>query len=217
MKKVSLQEFHSMKIENHDAIQHFMLKAQQLADQVSKFAPVEIRVRVDESDNKLFIADALVCLVHPNLQFSIVYSDYQKRFRIWCESINDLRNIGSGARRQFSDKYTQPNAIGVLTTKKIQAWINYYEAIYNDLYLKDQENSDKKKAFLASIEGLSVDWKAKGHSGIIRRNGLAFEFTIDDSYINTSIKIDWGLNHSLTTFLAMADNSINNQLNQFMR
>ncbi|MHC1707427.1 MAG: hypothetical protein AB9842_07885 [Bacteroidales bacterium] len=206
MKNVSLQEFMSMHIENRDHKLTYVQVAQELARQVSQFLPTEVTVQVSEEDGRLYFEQAHARILHPELELIISFSSYNKKYSIWCRSIDRLKNVTHYTRRQVTDQLQAPNNIGVLSLKKLQAWIQYYESYYKLLQERDTDNADKKAAFLRSLEGLPVEWFNKDIQGRILRNGIEFSFTISETYVDTRIQIHYGCGRDLETFLALADN-----------
>jgi uncharacterized protein YfcZ (UPF0381/DUF406 family) len=208
MKNVSLQEFMSMHIENRDHKSSYLQTAKELAEQVSQFLPVEVTVQISEEDGKFYFEQANVSIIHPELELIISYSTYNKKYSIWCRSIDRLKNITHYTRSSMRKDLTEPNNIGVLTLKKLQAWIQYYESYYALLKAADTDNGNKKDAFLRSLEGQPVEWFNKGTHGRIVKNGLEFSFTITETYVSTKIEVHYSSNKDLSTFLALADNKL---------
>lgn len=206
MKNVSLPEFMSMHIENRDHKSTYVQTAQELAEQVSQFLPAEVTVQVSEQDGKLYFEHAYTRIIHPELELNISYSTYNKKYSIWCRSIDRLKNVTHYTRRKVTEKLPAPNNIGVLNLRKLQAWIQYYESYYKLLLDYDTENADKKAAFLCSLENLPVEWFNKDIEGRILRNGIEFSFTISETYVDTRIHIHYECGRDLQTFLALADN-----------
>ncbi|MCX6270491.1 MAG: hypothetical protein NTU44_04585 [Bacteroidetes bacterium] len=208
MKNVSLQEFLAMHIENPGSKSDHLQSAQELSKQVSQFVPAEVTIQVSEEAGKFYFEQANVRIIHPELELIISYSTYNKKYSIWCRSIDKLKNITHYTRSSMREKLTEPNNIGVLTAKKIQAWIQYYESYFALLKAADTENGDKKDAFLRSLEGQPVEWFNKGTHGRIIKNGLEFSFTISETYVSTKIEVHYSCNKDLSTFLALADNKL---------
>ena len=208
MKNVSLQEFMSMHIENRDHKSSYLQTALEIAEQVSRFLPTEVTVQISEEDGKFYFEQANTRILQAELELIISYSTYNKKFSIWCRSIDTLKNITHFTRSSVRKDLTEPNNIGVLSLKKLHAWIQYYESYYALLKAADTENANKKDAFLRSLEGQSVELFNKGTHGRIVKNGLEFSFTISETYVSTKIEVHYSCNKDLSTFLALADNKL---------
>lgn len=213
MKNVSLQKFMSMHIENRDHKSSYLQTAQEIANQVSQFLPAEVTVQVSEENGKFYFEQANTRIIHPELELIISYSTYNKKYSIWCRSIDTLKNITHYTRSSVRKELTEPNNIGVLSLKKLQAWIHYYETYYALLKAADTDNGKKKDAFLRSLEGHPVEWFNKGTHGRIVKNGLEFSFTISETYVSTKIEVHYSCNKDLSTFLALADNKLTQPAN----
>jgi hypothetical protein len=211
MKNVSIQEFMSMHIENRDHKSTYLQTAQELAQQVSQFIPAEVIVQVSDEDDKFYFEQAQTRIIHPQLELLISYSTYNKKYSIWCRSIDHLRNVTQYTRSQVKQQLTEPNRIGVLNLRKLQDWIQYYENFYRLLQEHDTENAGKKIAFLRSLDGLPVEWISEGSRGRVLRNGLVFSFTISETYVDTRIEVHYACYRDLETFLALADNRLGKQ------
>ncbi|MCX6272212.1 MAG: hypothetical protein NTU44_13530 [Bacteroidetes bacterium] len=208
MKNVNLPEFLAMHIENPGSKSDLLQSAKELSKQVSQFVPAEVTIQVSEEDGKFYFEQANVRIIHPELELNISYSTYNKKYSIWCRSIDMLKNITHYTRSSVRKELTEPNNIGVLSLKKLQAWIQYYESYYALLKTADTDNGNKKDAFLRSLEGQPVEWFNKGTHGRIIKNGLEFSFSITETYVSTKIEVHYSCNKDLSTFLALADNKL---------
>lgn len=179
----------------------------ELSKKVSKFYPCKPIFSVSEYDDKTHFEHGKVKLQHiSKLDFTINYQEYQKKYYIFCDEIRKLKNIDSHTQKAARKKLTDPNKIGVLTTKKINDWINYYIKLYNALKQIDQENNNEKDRFLKSIENLPVQWYNNNKSGEVLINRVRLTFTIDETYINKKIEINYSVNNTVGDFLKLADN-----------
>lgn len=220
MKEVTIAEFNklidkkqiSVSPYNTDALE----KEVALCQDISKFYPAEVYINISEYSDKrngtlYFFEHPRVKITHP-LNIRVDYSDHKKKYSFYAMKLHDLRNISHPDVTKAANEIGEPQQIGVLTLKKIQAWIDYYEKLYQVLEVKNNETADKIQSFRDSLKGQPVHWygslneQQKQNRGCIEKGGLCFEFTIQDTCIDTSIKVAPGHGNSLKSFLKMADN-----------
>lgn len=169
----------------------------------------------------------------PNAEFAYCVSVYEEYLEYHCMRIeftlNDIRfwlykiyrenkyqitvdmkhfkNISNYEIENITKRYNKPCNIGVFTAKKVNDWINYHTAIYNEVATKEAENTQKITAFLEEIEKETISWRDTEHTiGEIRRNGLIFSFSIDKGYISKDMKLDYAFTKDYEHFRLIADN-----------
>lgn len=178
-------------------------KAIALAEQVSAFYPAEAVINVSNYENKLNYERTDVKLKHDFLELYISFG-YTKKYVISCYNLDKFRNVERN--RAYETPIEKPNQIGVLNEKKILAWVNYYEEIYQRLEKKDKENGSKKEAFLESIKGMPVRWFGEGERGEIVKNGIVYKFHIQHEYVSETIEIHYKVSSTLAAFKLLSDN-----------
>jgi len=136
---------------------------------------------------------------------SIRYWDYTKKFVI-NQDFRALKNIDSSTIDLISEKLKKPKNISVLSTKKINAWVDYYNEIYIEALKINNVNLAKINEFKASLIGKEVNWSFDGKSGTITNNSIVFEFTIEPSYIRKKISIYYKVANTLENFEALSNN-----------
>lgn len=169
----------------------------------------------------------------PNAEFAYgvsVYEEYIEYHSIRIEfTVNDIRfwfhkiyrenkyqitaymehftNVSRYDIENITKKYEKPCNIGVFTTKKVNDWINYNTAIYNEVAAKNSKNTQEITEFMGGIEKEAINWRNEEHTnGEIRRNGLIFSFSIEKGYISKDIKLDYMIKRDYEQFRLMADN-----------
>lgn len=181
-----------------------------LAKEVSSFLPAIPIIHISDEDGKLYYEYCQVVIQHPKLIFVISYDEYRKKYSITCENILKLKNVSHGTIRTEKGKFLEPVEMGKLSLKKIQAWIEYYKTVYENLSKINEENKNKIAQFLKSIEGMPVKWYGhKSKQGSIVKNGIEFIFEIMLEYVSTKIKIHYTENKDIDTFLKLSDNKYN--------
>lgn len=182
----------------------------QLQKTVEPFYPCHVRVETSVQDGAEYLENAQLLLDHPELVITINYNSYHKRYSIFCQSLHQLDKLTHYDISRQKDKLTEPNGIGVLTTKKIKDHIHYYEQLYK---LCEQINSEHRAvegAFRKSIAGMPVDWSYKSkNEGKIIKNGITFSFKIDKGFVHQNLEIHHSASNDLSTFLKLSDNKLN--------
>ena len=104
-------------------------------------------------------------------------------------------------------KHTQPNLIGVLSGKKIGAWVEYLTAIYTRLEIISQEREQAVNIFLAEMREAGAVLNEEHKTGQLEKNGLIFTFEIHkEGYISKNIEVSYAVNDTLENFTRLADN-----------
>jgi hypothetical protein len=168
MKKIPLTEFKP----TAGALSEYQNKeldaACRLSLTVRKFHPCHVMVLGEDYDGSFHFERAEVKLEHAFLYIDIAI-DHKKKYHIHC-SFN-LPNTTYYTRQEVDKKLEKPNNIGVLSSKKIQDWINYYEKVYAGLKESSEANGNKEAKFRESIKDLPVKWLDKKR-GYIVKNGV---------------------------------------------
>ena len=168
-----------------------------MANEISKFYPC--LVIHDNNFN-----DDFILLNHDYLELRISKNSKGK-YSIYAYNLRDFKNIDSYDLKKAQTQFTEPNQIGVLTTKKINAWIEYFESVYNHLKSLDEKQGNEVEIFLKSIEGLPINWNYKKTGGEIIKNGIRFKFSIDNGSVSQRIELEY-ISNNLETFLKLSDN-----------
>lgn len=177
-------------------------------DDVLKFHPCNISAEIniyqnDKGEDVGYLEHISVFLNHDKLKIEIRYDEYRKKYNIFTHTTNKYPNLSNDYIRRIEREKESPKNIGVLTAKKIQDWINYYEELDVIYSTKNAENSDKVSEFRAKLVGLPVTWYKDNKSGYMDKNGLSYQFTIhSDGYVEEKIRITADSN--LETFLKLS-------------
>jgi hypothetical protein len=100
----------------------------------------------------------------------------------------------------------EPQNMGVLTAKKLQSWIDYYNDRRVRITAAEAEASRLIAEFKESIKPYKPQYNKDQTRGYIQRSGLEFTFEITPSgYIHQHIKVDAD-SHNLKTFLKLTNN-----------
>lgn len=185
--------------------------AKALAEKISEFYPAFAKARYSEYDGLRHFEGADVFLVHPTLKIRVSYNGQTKQYSFFNQSEHELKNmtyysIKSVKDKFHAEKFPAPNGVGVLTTKKIAAWVLYYEGTFAALQVENDKHSNEIQAFRDSIKDLPVEWDKDRKNGCIVINGIAFRFEIAETYVSTWTEIDYSAPSGLATFLKLSDN-----------
>lgn len=175
-----------------------------LLAEIKPYIPdVQLMYIVDEYEGKYYYRCMVISFVREGLPYCIYKRD--KRYSIYAD-MQDLKNVASYDRNRVEDQIGHPNKIGILSQKKVDAWIQFYAKVYAELKAMDEKNGNIKAAFLESIKGEPVQWRDGGRKGYIIRNGIKFQFTIDENCISTEIGTTEHYGVNIETFRQLADN-----------
>lgn len=177
----------------------------ELQKEVVKFYPCEVMLMFNHYDNKEHFEYSIVQLKNDLCSISINKNWDGKKYHI---GTNDyvVNNLSSNQRDNIIKSFEAPNNIGVLSTKKIQQWIDYINLYVTEIKRKDSENSDKIALFLESIKDEPVKWYSENKRGAIYKNGLRYEFNIDNGYIDEKISLEYFGGQNLELFKQLSDN-----------
>lgn len=204
MKTLNINQVNPTELTNYQS--NYLNELIKLSEDFNEFYPCNVYLKFSDYDNAEHFEYAYVGAVYNDINFSITYSEHKKRYTINCEDFRTLRNVTSNTRIHIEKQYKEPQNIGVLNLKKITAWFEYYIIIFNELAKIDQANSNEKEAFLESIKGLPIEWHSNQKGGEMVKNGIVYEFKIEDTYVRESIKINYKVPSTLEAFLKLSDN-----------
>ena len=182
-----------------------------LVEEVNAFIPCELRIRIctfNKGMHDEFIGQNGAFAVITGTSFEVRKQD--RKYNVYDMSIHTLKNISRHDIPTIQAKFQEPQRIGVLTRKKLDAWIEYRMQIQKACNALDAENAAKIANFKTSLDGLPVKWYSKKgsdlhESGRIDLNGLTYEFTIKDGYINKKLVLDV-YSTDIEVFKQLADN-----------
>lgn len=176
----------------------------ELQKEVANFYPCEVVLLFNYYDNKEHFEHSIVQLKNDLCVISISKDWRGKKYHI---GTNDYvaNNLNSYQKNDIIKSFEAPNNIGVLSTKKIQQWIDYINQYVTEIRNKDKENSDKIALFLESIKDEPVKWYSENKRGAITKNGLRYEFKIEDGYIDEKISLEY-FGGNLELFKQLSDN-----------
>lgn len=175
-------------------------------EEFSKFYPSQVFLAVLENAPLNCIEYMYIGAKYKNLNFWVRYSEHKKQYTISCDEMHKFPNVTYHTRQDIEKNMKAPQNIGVLNLKKIIAWFEYYVEVYDKLAKADQINADHKNAFLDSIKSLPVVWHHNKKSGEIEKNGIVYEFTIEETYVRQSVKLSYKVPNTLEAFFKLADN-----------
>lgn len=210
-KTLTFAEFQKINCSNVNDYQAARIAdAEKRAEEISKIWPVELLIEVDEFiDNgitKFYYEHCNMKLVTPKSNYAFFISYDGKKYHIYERTTDRLEFMSYETMRWIREVkkdqlLPEPNQIGVLNVKKIQAWLDYHSAFIT-VCLEEQANrADKVAKFKAAVLPLEHDYLAKdGSQGRILKGNLRFDWSIDRSgYI--SQKVTYTGSNTLESFL----------------
>lgn len=203
---LTTSEFFSRKPSITEYNERDINKEIELSKEVSEFYPASAMVQTTMEDGKEYFHHTFTRLNHPTLSIVIRKDDYKHKYMLWCNDIQSLPNTEHYSIQREKEGLTEPVTMGKLSTKKILAWVNYYEELYNRVKIASDEKGNEKHEFIKSLAGQTVRWYNNNKQGEIIKGGLKFSFTIGDTYISKKIETYYETENDLATFLKLADN-----------
>lgn len=172
-----------------------------LYNEVNSFYPCELLIKTSLQDGKHYLENVYVYLKGTKV---CVIPDYNKtKYSFNC--YENFKDLNKNQCYYFTKHIVQPNKVGKLTTKKITEWVNYYNEYLSILTAKSLELTDNVQTFLESIKDENVRYWNNNKSGSITKNGIVFEFHINNGCITKKITIDY-VGSEFETFLKLSDN-----------
>ncbi len=122
---------------------------------------------------------------------------------------SDFPTLTTSEKEQIKRSLTEPQNVGIMTTKKLTKWVEYTEKKF--LLYQEQENQNQSKIlnFYNSLKDEKVYYWEGKKRGEIRKNGLVFSFEISNSYISTKVVVDTNRNIDIIQFNKLANNQFN--------
>ena len=156
----------------------------------------------NESDRSDIVLTGLIP-VYVNL------NDYQGKYSFYLR--HHLPYVGYDTQHKVEADHKMPQNVGVLTTNKIKAWVEFFIKVYEQLVIisgnrvKDINDFEAKAKAEGAVIGNKDSYGA--FKGRIIKNGIEFEFEVlNEGYISKKIEVHYSVNDTLADFLALADN-----------
>lgn len=205
--KVKLEEYRKLKKVAGDGSRGIN-EAVHLSEEIASVGhKAEVIVILSEDNGTLFFERAEVQLTGADGYYLIMrHESHTKEFSILNPDLLTLENITHGTISQERKKLKEPNKIGVLTSKKIQAHIDYNNQLIKNLRVIDEERQREKDFFIKSLEGLPVVWDNDKKSGRLIINGIAFAFSLEKTFINQKIEVHYSVPNTLEAFQKLSTN-----------
>ena len=204
--KYSEQEFLTY-IQENEMSEYRMRDHKQYQDfkkEIETFHPCILEFTMNQESGSVYFEYANLYLEHPDLKFKITRQ--HKKYSIFCESIQGFKNISYHHINDCAKGLTEPQQIGVLTAKKINNWIRYYEELYERVAVKSREHDDVKDKFIQSIEGLPAIWNNDRDGGSLISQGIELKFKLYPGHVSMDIGIHYAVGNTVANFISLAQN-----------
>jgi hypothetical protein len=202
--KVSLEKALSFDYHNKYNLEK-LLEFKKFVSVVKMFHPCTCECTVDEGEDDKYSFDyGNVYLTNDICKIIINQYNNKSNYNISLDERFD--NLTNYDIQNIKENFTEPKKIGVLSTKKINDWVEYQQKVYLACKEKNEEKSNVVSSFLKSIEKEDVKWWDNKTQGEIIKNGIVFKFKIETGYVSTKIEIDYHVNYTLENFKKLADN-----------
>jgi len=202
--KVSLEKALSFEYYNEYHLKR-LLELKKFVSVVKMFHPCTCECTVDEGeDDKYSFEYGNVYLTNDICKIIINQYNNKSNYNISLDERFD--NLTNYDIQNIKENFTEQKKIGVLSTKKINDWVEYKQKVYLACKEKNEEKTNVVSSFLKSIEKENVNWYYNKTQGEIIKNGIVFKFKIETGYVSTKIEIDYHVNDTLENFKKLADN-----------
>lgn len=189
-----------------------LIEASNLLETIKKVHPCECIVKTSDYylDYITFYLKNDVCAIKIN------YDTYRKRYSFHYDgSTNLFKNLSHYQISNIREKFTEPRGVGVLNKKKVADWIKHEQDVYLALKEEDEKLNDKVGSFIKKIENeKKLKWhfyddKNQVYRGSILKNGIEYNFSIENGYITEKVSINYEVSNSLESFKILSDNKLN--------
>lgn len=145
-----------------------------------------------------------------NKNIHVWYDTYRKRYHFVSRKHHAY--VSEYERHEIEERYNRPQNVGVLSARKIKDWIEYLEAIDNDMNAKSIANTKKIDKFLECARGYGIQviestYSPSEYRGRAIKNGIGYSFTIDRTgYIKQEMDISYSVSRSINSWFALSEN-----------
>jgi len=199
--KVSLEKALSFDYSNEYNLKN-LLEFKKFVSVVKMFHPCTSECSVNEYEDNYYFDHGTVYLTNDVCKIKI--NQYKNNYNIYLDENFD--NLTVYNIQNIKENFTEPKNIGVLSTKKINDWIEYQQQVYLACKEKNEEKSNVVSTFLKSIEKEDVKWWDNKKQGEIIKNGIIFKFKIETGYVSSKIEIYYKVDNTIEDFNKLADN-----------
>lgn len=187
-------------------------KDRHLCKEVSNFYPARVVYYVSQSQSnpKNFHFERSEVLLNHALEIRVTFYTHPKKYFGIYAPLDFIQPVSRSDKSAAERQLTEPQKIGVLTRKKIDQWVKYFEDLRELLIKKQAENLEMQNDFKTSLLPHAVRWSNDNETaGYIEKNGIGFKFRIEESNIQTTIYLCNSINSDLSTFLKLSNNKLN--------
>ena len=177
MSKKCSNEYHRKRIEE-TIKQH---------EEIQKYYPCSINVDFtiyeDNEKESIYAERMSIFLNHEYIKIEIRFDEYRKKYNIFAHFDRIFLNVDHYKRREIEKTVTAPKNIGVLTTKKINDWVSYYEKIYKFFDLSNYDLETVSKLLEIANYELKINPKAASAIDIYRLAKFLLLINPKDHYL----------------------------------
>ncbi len=209
MKTIRRKELTGMKISNPSSRSHYDSEIAPLYEEIrTVIVDAEIFYRLYPTDEGTYSIDgAVIGLFRNGIEFHIAVRTHPKKCYTIYPELSGLEHIDRYTIERISSGLEPPKKIGVLTRKKVEAWIDYHTHVYLRLKKENERKRLEIETFRQTVgNDPDLKWEHK-NKGSIRRNGLLYSFEIRPTIITEHIDLCITLKGSkYEIFRCLADN-----------
>lgn len=181
-----------------------------VCEEISQYAPAHVEYKVRRGD------DGSVYFEHTDIR--ITGTDITARkssqgsksyYSFFPSGARLLPNLSNHRYNAIRESKEEPNRIGVLSQKKVDAWIKFCTEVNEDAKKESDENTAKIEAFLKSIENEEVRYhghsKGNKYAGTIVKNGIEFTYKISEGYISQKVALHYSVPNDIESFRKLSE------------
>lgn len=122
----------------------------------------------------------------------LLASFYRRETTAQLSFLDDKRIYHQGLPYKWEEQNPHPNQVGLLTDKKVQAWLDWLRLRRDTYDAKVNAENDAVAAFLERVRAIDCGCKKQigEDRGYLVKNNIRFSYTISDRYVRTELKID---------------------------
>lgn len=190
-------------------------KAKKLLSEVEQYHKAYILYTMRKDKLSVFMATVYLDL---DLQIS-VHSDNSNLYYFICETFHRFTNLKAHEVTSIALKndLERPIYKSKLTEEFIKEYIDYCEKVFAIVAPINRKNRVIEEVFKEKLKGFEVFYDDDSKkTGSISKNGIVYNFEIENGYITENLEIAEDLPHDLENYCKLIDNGFSKAVNRLV-